>query len=338
MSQLTFPTTEEIKEELDNLHIVCGSTVRVEEDSYNQLRALVDNGGYTHLSDEQRKAIAIGCCLTHPNHKHKHWVMPKLQGKIGAFLRDRFTLWLERPDIAAISAFTFRVLVILCLLGIFGMTAHCQDMAAKAYVNPVAFFQGTSQIDVISFRDSSGTLVKTFAAPFTIKAGTGMTFSVSGSTMTLSPPAGGSGTVTSFSAGTLSPLFTTSVSNPTTTPALSFALSNAAANTVFGNNTGSSAAPGFQSLVLAQLPGSGAVTVNTSAPLGGGGSVSLGNTLSLTCTGCLTSVTAHNILSATHGDTTAAAAVRGDGFFAIGATPTWQRLAHPATTGRCCWQ
>lgn len=45
------------------------------------------------------------------------------------------------------------------------------------------------------------------------------------------------------------------------------------------------------------------------------------------------SATAHSLLSATHGDTTAAAAVRGDGLFAIGATPTWQRLAHPATTG-----
>lgn len=53
------------------------------------------------------------------------------------------------------------------------------------------------------------------------------------------------GTVTSFSAGDLSPLFTTTETNPTTTPALSFSLSNAAANTVFGNFTGSSAAPGF---------------------------------------------------------------------------------------------
>jgi len=58
----------------------------------------------------------------------------------------------------------------------------------------------------------------------------------------------GTGTVTTFSAGTLSPLFTTSVANPTTAPALSFALSNAAANTVFGNFTGSSGAPSYNAV------------------------------------------------------------------------------------------
>lgn len=63
--------------------------------------------------------------------------------------------------------------------------------------------------------------------------------------LTLTVTAGGSGTVTSFSAGTLSPLFTTSVATATTTPALTFSLSNAAANSVFGNNTGSSAAPAY---------------------------------------------------------------------------------------------
>ncbi|HLJ26558.1 MAG TPA: hypothetical protein VKY85_07595 [Candidatus Angelobacter sp.] len=41
----------------------------------------------------------------------------------------------------------------------------------------------------------------------------------------------------------------------------------------------------------------------------------------------------HALLSAFHTDTTAASPVRGDGLFAIGATPTWQRLAHPSTTG-----
>lgn len=55
----------------------------------------------------------------------------------------------------------------------------------------------------------------------------------------------GSGTVTDFSAGDLSPLFTTSVATSTTTPALTFSLTNAGANTYFGNATGGAAAPSY---------------------------------------------------------------------------------------------
>lgn len=54
-----------------------------------------------------------------------------------------------------------------------------------------------------------------------------------------------SGTVTSFSSGNLSPLFTTSVANSTTTPALTYSLSKAAAYTILGNNTGASAVPTY---------------------------------------------------------------------------------------------
>ena len=49
----------------------------------------------------------------------------------------------------------------------------------------------------------------------------------------------------------------------------------------------------------------------------------------------LTSVTAHNLLSTTHGDTTADTIVRGDIITGQGATPKWARLAFPATpTGK----
>lgn len=57
----------------------------------------------------------------------------------------------------------------------------------------------------------------------------------------------GAGTVTAFSAGNLSPLFTTSVATSTSTPALTFTLSIAAQNSVFaGPATGGTAAPSFQ--------------------------------------------------------------------------------------------
>ena len=63
----------------------------------------------------------------------------------------------------------------------------------------------------------------------------------------------GTGTVTSFTAGTLAPLFTTSVATASTTPALSFAISNAANGTFYGNVSGGSAAPSFNALPASAL-------------------------------------------------------------------------------------
>ncbi len=62
---------------------------------------------------------------------------------------------------------------------------------------------------------------------------------------------GSGGTVTNFSAGDLTPLFTTTEATTTTTPALSFALTNAGAYTVFGNNTVAAAAPTYFTPTLA---------------------------------------------------------------------------------------
>lgn len=57
--------------------------------------------------------------------------------------------------------------------------------------------------------------------------------------------AAGSGTVTSFSAGDLSPIFTTSEATVTTTPALTFSLTDAAARSILANDTSGSAAPAY---------------------------------------------------------------------------------------------
>ncbi|HEV2231901.1 MAG TPA: hypothetical protein VGV68_00700, partial [Terriglobia bacterium] len=72
----------------------------------------------------------------------------------------------------------------------------------------------------------------------------------------------GTGTVTSFSAGTLAPLFTTSVATATTTPALTFALTSQNANLFFaGPTSGAAAAPTFRSLMGADLPNPSATTL-----------------------------------------------------------------------------
>lgn len=66
---------------------------------------------------------------------------------------------------------------------------------------------------------------------------------------------GGTGTVTNFSAGNLSPLFTSSVATSTTTPALTFALVNQTANLVYaGPGSGGAAAPTFRALVALDIP------------------------------------------------------------------------------------
>ncbi len=61
------------------------------------------------------------------------------------------------------------------------------------------------------------------------------------------------GTVTSFSSGNLSPLFTASVGTATTTPALSFALSNATAWQTFARHAGTTGAPSYGQLKAEHL-------------------------------------------------------------------------------------
>jgi hypothetical protein len=111
---------------------------------------------------------------------------------------------------------------------------------------------------------------------------------------------GTGGSVTSFSAGALSPLFTTSVATATTTPALSFTLSNAAANTYLGNATGAPAAPSYtalpscsaggQALNYTSGTGFGCVTVGGGTTTIGSGTAVLG-TSAIAGSACATVVT-----------------------------------------------
>lgn len=130
---------------------------------------------------------------------------------------------------------------------------------------------------------------------------------------------GGGGTVTSFSAGNLSPLFTTSVATATSTPALSFTLTAAGANTYLGNATGSSASPSYTT--------AGALTktddTNVTLTLGGAPTTALLTAASLTLgwTGTL---------AATRGGTGTGTVTTGDLLYGS-ATNTWSKLADVAT-------
>lgn len=106
-----------------------------------------------------------------------------------------------------------------------------QSMSAADYLQPVHVSDpATCTAGQIEFNSTSAS----------------MKFCSATNTWTALGTSGGS--VTSFSSGNLSPLFTTSVGTPSTTPALSFTLSNAAANTILSNFTGSSAAPAYNTI------------------------------------------------------------------------------------------
>lgn len=80
----------------------------------------------------------------------------------------------------------------------------------------------------------------------------GQTLTISGGIPSWQTPASpGTGTVTSFSSGALSPLFTTNVNTATTTPALSFSLSNTSQYSVFGRSASGTGAPSYVNLTSA---------------------------------------------------------------------------------------
>lgn len=91
---------------------------------------------------------------------------------------------------------------------------------------------------------------------FAFPLGIILAFAAFGSLATIyNPPAATSAGVTSFSAGDLSPLFTTSEATVTTTPALTFTLSDQAAHTVFAGPPGAlGGAPTFRTLVATDIP------------------------------------------------------------------------------------
>lgn len=68
-------------------------------------------------------------------------------------------------------------------------------------------------------------------------------------------PTGGAGTVTDFSSGDLAPLFTTSVANSTSSPALTYLLSNAGEYTLFGRASGTGAPSYLSSIDSSWIPG-----------------------------------------------------------------------------------
>lgn len=141
------------------------------------------------------------------------------------------------------------------------------DQAISASCTITVYDEGTTNLATIYSNDSGGAKVNPFAAAtngtwiFYGVQGNAYDIRVSGGNPAMTPytisnvnPISGATSFGGFTAGNLSPLFTTSVTNPNSAPALSFSLSNAAASTVFGRCTASLGAPSFCSLVPAMFP------------------------------------------------------------------------------------
>jgi hypothetical protein len=168
--------------------------------------------------------------VAHAAAQHPEETLIALQAR--AWARLIYRNW-HRPKNAPIQprevrVFGIAVLVLLVLI-LFSARAHAQ-------VNTVQWQQGGTTIKVwggglLRVNCSTNVTCAWDAANFRIN------ISATGG--------GGSGTVTSVSTGNLSPIFTASVATPTVTPALSFALSNAAAHSFLGNCTGSVGTPGY---------------------------------------------------------------------------------------------
>lgn len=134
---------------------------------------------------------------------------------------------------------------------------------ASPYTLPTSI--GTSG-QIMRSNGSTGFTLSTAQYPAT--AGTsGNVMTSDGINWTSAAPASG-GTVTDFSAGDLSPLFTTTEATTTTTPALSFVLTSAAATTVFGRAAGTSGAPTYST--SPQFLAIGNLTTNGFVKTGGG--------------------------------------------------------------------
>lgn len=153
MKKLKIPVTPHITKHLTASKVKHGKLVKVDYDSYAHFQERIDRD-YPHLSVNERDALIVTCCLTHPDHKQKH--APR-----------KMTPTLGLAILALIALF----------LALFSIKARAQE----------------SGLDRINFQNSSGTVLRSFTAPFSIKCSTNVTCSPSGSVLTITAAGGGAG-------------------------------------------------------------------------------------------------------------------------------------------------
>lgn len=136
-------------------------------------------------------------------------------------------------------------------------TGTCADVGDSNVVAYISFFDTTNNTERKLYQPVYGDFKTSTAYLFDL-SGNSITLTYADSNKTRTELedllvdccgcVGGDGTVTNFSAGNLSPLFTTNVATPTTTPALSFNLSNCNQYQVFGRVVAGTGAPSYVTL------------------------------------------------------------------------------------------
>lgn len=124
------------------------------------------------------------------------------------------------------------------------------------------------------------------AKTVTLVAGSGISVAGGAQTVGANPvftvtATGGTGTVTSVSVGNFSPLFTAGVSNPTTTPSISFSPISQSANLVYASPDGTSGNPAFRALVSGDIPALPYVSSVTAGTGLSGGTITSTGTISM---------------------------------------------------------
>ena len=170
---MKIPITPELRKQLTDdgrTRLAALDSVELDQEAFERMQRQALRT-HPHLNDAARHAWAAFSVLTHPHTQHVLAREPVAN------------VAMEEPKEEESTAFpwlvTWRIAILLLLCLIFGA------MLAKA--------QGTSQIDVIQFQDSTGAAIQTFAAPFNVKCLANLTCTVSGSTLSMNAASGGTG-------------------------------------------------------------------------------------------------------------------------------------------------